>query len=127
MQGLDLVLFGGTSHEGTHQPFPALKGRSDEAAGLPSCRRHLLNVPCPGAPGSPSRLHVQALHRFPGLHPDRPGSALPFPAFAGGSTVVKALFLVLAPLALVSLWLAVFADMGTSLLVTANGLRLFRR
>ena len=43
------------------------------------------------------------------------------------SIVVKALFLVLAPLGLVSLWLAVFADMGTSLLVTANGLRLFRR
>jgi len=43
------------------------------------------------------------------------------------SIVVKALFLVLAPLGLVSLWLAVLADMGTSLLVTANGLRLFRR
>ncbi len=43
------------------------------------------------------------------------------------SIVVKALFLVLAPLGLVTLWLAVFADMGTSLLVTANGLRLFRR
>ena len=43
------------------------------------------------------------------------------------SITVKALFLVLAPLGLVSLWLAVFADMGTSLLVTANGLRLFRR
>jgi Cd2+/Zn2+-exporting ATPase len=43
------------------------------------------------------------------------------------SIVVKAIFLVLAPLGLVSLWLAVFADMGTSLLVTANGLRLFRR
>ncbi len=43
------------------------------------------------------------------------------------SIVVKAVFLVLAPLGLVSLWLAVFADMGTSLLVTANGLRLYRR
>ena len=43
------------------------------------------------------------------------------------SIAVKALFLVLAPLGLVSLWLAVFADMGTSLLVTANGLRLYRR
>ena len=37
------------------------------------------------------------------------------------------LFLVLAPLGLVTLWAAVFADMGTSLLVTANGLRLMRR
>ena len=43
------------------------------------------------------------------------------------SIVVKAVFLVLAPLGLVSLWLAVFADMGTSLLVTANGLRLYRQ
>ena len=43
------------------------------------------------------------------------------------SIIVKAVFLVLAPLGLVSLWLAVFADMGTSLLVTGNGLRLYRR
>ncbi len=43
------------------------------------------------------------------------------------SIVVKAVFLILAPLGLVSLWLAVFADMGTSLLVTGNGLRLYRR
>ena len=43
------------------------------------------------------------------------------------SIVVKAVFLVLAPLGLVSLWLAVVADMGTSLLVTGNGLRLYRR
>jgi len=38
--------------------------------------------------------------------------------------VVKAVFLVLAPLGLITLWLAVFADMGTSLLVIGNGLRL---
>ncbi len=43
------------------------------------------------------------------------------------SIAVKTLFLVLAPLGLATLWLAVFADMGTSLLVTANGLRLLRR
>ena len=43
------------------------------------------------------------------------------------SIVVKSIFLVLAPLGLVTLWLAVFADMGTSLLVTGNGLRLYRR
>jgi Zn2+/Cd2+-exporting ATPase len=43
------------------------------------------------------------------------------------SIVIKAVFLVLAPLGLVTLWLAVFADMGTSLLVTGNGLRLYRR
>lgn len=42
------------------------------------------------------------------------------------SITVKAIFLVLAPLGLVSLWLAVVADMGTSLIVTANGLRLYR-
>ncbi len=40
---------------------------------------------------------------------------------------VKAIFLVLAPLGLVTLWMAVLADMGTSLLVTGNGLRLTRR
>ena len=39
---------------------------------------------------------------------------------------VKAVFLVLAPLGLVTLWMAVFADMGTSLAVIANGLRLQR-
>jgi Cd2+/Zn2+-exporting ATPase len=33
-------------------------------------------------------------------------------------------FLVLAPLGLVTLWMAVFADMGTSLAVIGNGLRL---
>ncbi len=43
------------------------------------------------------------------------------------SIAVKSVFLILAPLGLVSLWLAVFADMGTSLLVTGNGLRLYRR
>ena len=37
---------------------------------------------------------------------------------------VKAVFLVLAPLGLVTLWMAVFADMGTSLAVIGNGLRL---
>jgi Cd2+/Zn2+-exporting ATPase len=40
------------------------------------------------------------------------------------SLAVKALFVVLAPLGLVTLVLAVAADMGMSLLVTLNGLRL---
>jgi len=31
----------------------------------------------PHTPGSSSRLHLQGLHRFRGLHPDFPGSALP--------------------------------------------------
>ena len=35
LQDLDLVNCGGTSHEGTHQPFPAPR-RTDEAAALPS-------------------------------------------------------------------------------------------
>ncbi len=34
----------------------------------------------PHTPGSPSRLHLQDLHRFHGLRPFRPGSALPGPA-----------------------------------------------
>ena len=37
---------------------------------------------------------------------------------------IKVVFLVLAPLGLVTLWMAVFADMGTSLLVIGNGMRL---
>ncbi len=44
-------------------------------------------------------------------------------AFALG---IKALFLLLALLGQATLWMAVFADMGASLLVTLNGLRLLR-
>jgi Cd2+/Zn2+-exporting ATPase len=40
---------------------------------------------------------------------------------------IKAAFLVLVLLGLGSLWLAVFADMGASLIVTINGMRLLRR
>ena len=43
------------------------------------------------------------------------------------SLAVKAVFVVLAPLGLTTLVLAVVADMGTSLLVTLNALRLLRR
>jgi len=42
------------------------------------------------------------------------------------SILVKGLFVLLAPFGLVTLWLAVLADMGTSIAVTLNGLRLFR-
>jgi Zn2+/Cd2+-exporting ATPase len=42
------------------------------------------------------------------------------------SLAVKAIFVVLAPLGLVTLVMAVAADMGMSLLVTLNGLRLLR-
>lgn len=41
------------------------------------------------------------------------------------SILVKGVFVALAPFGLVTLWLAVLADMGTSLAVTLNGLRLF--
>jgi Cd2+/Zn2+-exporting ATPase len=41
------------------------------------------------------------------------------------SIAIKGLFVVLAPFGLVALWLAVLADMGTSIAVTLNGLRLF--
>lgn len=37
---------------------------------------------------------------------------------------IKAVFLVLALFANATMWMAVFADMGASLLVVANGLRL---
>lgn len=43
------------------------------------------------------------------------------------SILVKGVFVALAPLGFVSLWAAVLADMGTSLAVTANGMRLLRR
>jgi Cd2+/Zn2+-exporting ATPase len=39
---------------------------------------------------------------------------------------IKALFLVLAVFGSASMWMAVFADMGASLLVVINGLRLLR-
>ena len=40
---------------------------------------------------------------------------------------IKAVFFILALLASATIWMAVFADMGASLLVVANGLRLLRR
>ena len=43
------------------------------------------------------------------------------------SILIKGLFVLLAPFGLVALWMAVLADMGTSIAVTVNGLRLFRR
>ena len=43
------------------------------------------------------------------------------------SLLVKGLFVLLAPFGLVALWAAVLADMGTSIAVTLNGLRLLRR
>ena len=43
------------------------------------------------------------------------------------SVLVKGVFVLLAPFGLVTLWLAVLADMGTSIAVTLNGLRLFKR
>jgi Cd2+/Zn2+-exporting ATPase len=39
---------------------------------------------------------------------------------------IKAVFLVLALAGSATMWMAVFADMGASLLVVANGLRLLR-
>ena len=41
------------------------------------------------------------------------------------SILIKGVFVLLAPFGLVTLWLAVLADMGTSIAVTLNGLRLF--
>ena len=39
---------------------------------------------------------------------------------------IKAVFLVLAVFGSATMWMAVFADMGASLLVVGNGLRLLR-
>jgi Cd2+/Zn2+-exporting ATPase len=41
------------------------------------------------------------------------------------SILIKGLFVLMAPFGLVTLWMAVLADMGTSIAVTLNGLRLF--
>ncbi len=43
------------------------------------------------------------------------------------SLLIKGVFVLLAPFGLVALWAAVLADMGTSIAVTLNGLRLFRK
>lgn len=40
--------------------------------------------------------------------------------------MIAAVFLILAITGLVTLWMAVFADMGASLLVVFNGLRLLK-
>src|SRR4051794_6575700 len=47
--------------------------------GLPSSRRHYLNVPRPIRRGVLQRLHIQVFSAFHGLHPDFGGSALPAP------------------------------------------------
>ena len=39
---------------------------------------------------------------------------------------IKAVFMALALMGMATLWMAVFADMGASLIVVANGLRLLR-
>ena len=44
----------------------------------------------------------------------------------GLSIAVKLVFVVLASAGLANLWMAVLADMGTSLAVIANGMRLLR-
>jgi Zn2+/Cd2+-exporting ATPase len=44
----------------------------------------------------------------------------------GLSIAVKLVFVVLASVGLANLWMAVLADMGTSLAVIANGMRLLR-
>ena len=41
--------------------------------------------------------------------------------------VIKAIFLAVTFLGLATMWMAVFADMGVSLLVVFNGLRLLRK
>jgi len=43
-----------------------------------------------------------------------------------GNVALKAAFLVMAVLGLATLWMAVVADMGASLIVIANALRLLR-
>jgi hypothetical protein len=71
----------GLSRRGTaSRPLRVQTGQTDlvePMEGLSSSRRYCLNVPCPLTPGNPSRLHIQDLHRFHGLHREPRGSALP--------------------------------------------------
>ena len=41
--------------------------------------------------------------------------------------IIKAIFLITALFGVATLWMAVFADMGASLIVTLNGMRLLRQ
>ncbi len=41
--------------------------------------------------------------------------------------LIKAVFLVTAFFGIATLWMAVFADMGASLIVTLNGMRLLKK
>jgi Cd2+/Zn2+-exporting ATPase len=66
------------------------------------------------------------LTRLPGALAGARGATRVMRQNVVASLVVKAVFVVLAPLGLVTLVLAVAADMGMSLLVTLNGLRLLR-
>ena len=68
--------------------------------------------PRPASPGS-SATAARTLARDPPEH--RPGAAC-----------TKAVVLVLAVFGLANLWMAIAADVGTSLLVIANALRLLR-
>jgi len=54
--------------------------RSPGRGGPPQFPPPLSARSAPHTPGSPSRLRIQALRRFHGLHPDFGGSALPAPA-----------------------------------------------
>ena len=45
----------------------------------------------------------------------------------GFAILVKAVFVIATFFGVVNLWLAVFADMGASILVTLNGMRLMRK
>ena len=66
------------------------------------------------------------LRRIPETHPPvapHPRRAVAEHRLALG---IKAVFLVLAVFGNATMWMAVFADMGATLLVVANGLRLLR-
>ena len=70
-------------HGITAYTHPLLPGGSLRSArgrgGLPQFPHRPSNRSAPSTPGGSSRLRFQALHRFPGLRPDFPGSAPPCP------------------------------------------------
>jgi len=92
LRGLDLVLFGGTSHEGARQPFPALKGAAMKRRSFPFAG----GLRCPsGSSGTTAASDALPAPRpLPGVNPVKrarrfrrrvsraagPGRASPVPA-----------------------------------------------
>ena len=67
------------------------------------------------------------LRKIPLVHPTVEGDAFGAGAEHHAGARHQGVFLVLTLMGLGTMWMAVFADVGASLLVVANGLRLLRK